>query len=194
MFTGIIEAIGIVKDIRPAGTNKSFEIESVISSEIGVDNSVAHNGVCLTVTETRQDSHWVTAVEETLRLTNLGFLTIGSLVNLERSMMMGSRLEGHIVQGHVDTTAQCIKVEPRNGSFEFSFRLNQPSQLLVPKGSICINGVSLTVINPVDNTFSVAIIPFTFEHTTFKSMKPNDWVNIEFDILGKYIQRLLPSN
>jgi riboflavin synthase len=191
MFTGIVETIGLVEKRNVDGSNVHFKISSGISSLLDADDSVSHNGVCLTVTSIESNSHWVTAVEETLRLTNLGELNLGDHVNLERAMLMNSRLDGHLVQGHVDTTATCISIEDRLGSNHFTFELSSPSRLLVNKGSVCINGVSLTVIEPSDTKFSVAIIPFTFEHTTFKSLRHGSRVNIEFDIIGKYVERIL---
>ncbi len=188
MFTGIIEAMGRVETIRPEGSNVHLTIASPISSELRVDQSVAHNGVCLTAVEVAEDRHTVTAVEESLRRSNLGDLREGSLVNLERAMLAGARLDGHLVQGHVDNKGRCLEVEERDGSWYFHFEYRpSPEHLLVDKGSICINGVSLTVVAPQDDRFSVAIIPYTYEHTNFRQLQPGDAVNLEFDILGKYI-------
>lgn len=190
MFTGIIETIGTVCQIRQEGSNKHFQISSRLSTELKVDQSLAHNGVCLTVTAIENDKYWVTAVDETLKRSNLGELKIGDAVNLERAMHYNGRLDGHIVQGHVDTKGTCTKVLEMNGSWEFYFEYQpNPEHLLVDKGSICINGVSLTVVNPTLNSFNVAIIPYTFEHTTFKDLKAGKSVNLEFDVLGKYIAR-----
>ncbi len=189
MFTGIVEAVGEVIECTADGSNVHFKIRSSISAKLKPDNSVSHNGVCLTVTKTDHDSHCVTAVHETLRLSNLGKLTTGSLLNLERAMRADSRLEGHMVQGHVDTTAACKTLEEVDGSHYITFQLAQPSRLLVHKGSVCLNGVSLTVVEPTDTTFSVAIVPFTFDHTTFRTLQPGDAVNVEFDIVGKYLER-----
>lgn len=191
MFTGIIETVGVVESVSVKSANKTFIIRSGLSSEVSVDNSVAHNGVCLTVESHSDKTHIVTAVHETLMLTNLDMLKPGSLVNLERSMKIGGRLEGHLVQGHVDGRARCVEISEQGGSHIFTFELSEPSPLLVHKGSVCINGVSLTVIDPKEDVFSVAIIPYTFEHTNFKTLGNGDVVNIEFDILGKYVQRLL---
>jgi len=190
MFTGIIEALGTVKSIREEGTNVHLTIESSISNELKIDQSVSHNGVCLTVVEVDGDTHTVTAVEETLKRSNLGDLKIGSFVNLERAMLANARLDGHLVQGHVDATGECVKVEERDGSWYFRFKY-KPSEehLLVDKGSISINGVSLTVVEPKGELFSVAIIPYTYEHTTFKTIKVGDRINLEFDIIGKYIAK-----
>ncbi len=192
MFTGIIETLGMVKSIEKDRSNVHFTIESPISSELKIDQSLSHNGACLTVVGLAAGSHRVTAVEETLRRTNLGQWTEGTLVNLERCLAMGGRLDGHMVQGHVDTIAECTEVLDMNGSWQFTFRYQPtPEHLLVDKGSVCLNGVSLTVVEPRDDRFSVAIIPYTWEHTNFKTLRPGDAVNVEFDIIGKYISRYL---
>ena len=190
MFTGIIESLGKVHHIKKEGTNIHLTIASSISSELKVDQSVSHNGICLTVVSIDEGTHTVTAIEETLNRTNLGDLKEGDPVNLERAMVSGARLDGHMVQGHVDATGTCIKVEEVDGSWYFHFRF-QPTEehLLVDKGSICLNGVSLTVVEPKDDLFSVAIIPYTYEHTTFHSLRPGDKVNLEFDVIGKYIAK-----
>jgi riboflavin synthase len=190
MFTGIVEALGEVRQIAALGSNLQFTIASPISSELKIDQSLAHNGVCLTVVALEEGAHVVTAVEETLRRSNLGKLAAGAAVNLERAMRADSRLDGHLVQGHVDATARCVAVEPHDGSWYFHFRHSpDAAHLLVDKGSVCIDGVSLTVIEPKNEHFSVAIIPYTFEHTTFRLLRPGDEVNVEFDIIGKYIAR-----
>lgn len=192
MFTGIIETLGTVKSIEKDRSNVHFTIESPISSELKIDQSLSHNGACLTVVGLAAGSHRVTAVEETLRRTNLGQWKEGTLVNLERCLAMGGRLDGHMVQGHVDTIAECTEVLDMNGSWRFTFRYQPtPEHLLVDKGSVCLNGVSLTVVEPRDDLFSVAIIPYTWEHTNFKTLRPGDAVNVEFDIIGKYISRYL---
>ncbi len=196
MFTGIIEAFGQVADIELEGTNAHLLIESPISDELKIDQSVSHNGVCLTVVEVGHGKHRVTAVDETLRRSNLGQLHIGSLVNLERAMLANARLDGHIVQGHVDVTAVCTDAQDLDGSWVYSFEHPfQPEYLLVDKGSICVNGVSLTVVKPTNSNkkgvFSVSIIPFTFEHTNFKNLKIGDSVNLEFDVIGKYVAKHL---
>lgn len=190
MFTGIIEALGVVQDIRREGSNVHFTIASPLSGELKIDQSVSHNGVCLTVVELGSGVHTVTAIDETLKRSNIGDLQVGSLVNLERSMQHNGRLDGHIVQGHVDTTGICTRVEVLDGSWYFHIQYTPtPEHLLVDKGSVAINGVSLTVVNPVKDHFAVAIIPYTFEHTTFKQLQAGMRVNLEFDIIGKYIAR-----
>ncbi len=188
MFTGIIETEAKVKEINPAGDNITFTLSSAISGELKIDQSVAHNGCCLTVVECNDNDYKVTAVKETLDLSNLKDWKVGDSVNLERALKVGDRLDGHFVQGHVDQMAICEKVEERNGSWEFTFKHDlHESFRNVSKGSICVNGVSLTVVNPSDDKFSVAIIPYTYEHTNFRNIRSGDSVNIEFDILGKYI-------
>ena len=190
MFTGIIESLGEVKKIRQEGSNVHFSIASGISSELKIDQSVSHNGVCLTVVNLQDNIHTVTAIEETLKRSNLGQWQLGSLVNLERAMLSNGRLDGHIVQGHVDGTGMCTQVDDRDGSWNFHFRYTPTEEhLLVDKGSVCINGVSLTVVSPVDDLFSVSIIPYTYAHTTFQSIQEGDLVNLEFDVIGKYIAR-----
>ncbi len=193
MFTGIIEATGKVVGTELEEGNLQLWVESSISHELKVDQSVAHNGVCLTVVELGNGSHRVTAVAETLAKTNLGKLEVGNLLNLERCLSVNGRFDGHIVQGHVDTTATCTEVKEVNGSWLYYFRLrdNADQQLIVDKGSICINGVSLTVVACTEEGFYVTIIPYTHEHTTFGELKAGDNVNLEFDILGKYIQKQL---
>lgn len=190
MFTGIIENIGIVTALDKAGSNITFSIQSPISSELKVDQSVAHNGVCLTIIGVEGDTHQVTAIDETLQKSNLKFLKIGDEVNLERCLKLNDRLDGHMVQGHVDQTAKCTERRTEEGSWIFTFEYSSENKnITVEKGSICVNGVSLTVINSQKNSFSVAIIPYTFEHTVFHQIFIGDEVNLEFDILGKYITR-----
>jgi riboflavin synthase len=190
MFTGIIESLGIITQIRSEGSNIHFTIASHISHELKIDQSVSHNGVCLTVVAIEDGAHTVTAIQETLQRSNLDKLKTGSLVNLERAMHANARLDGHLVQGHVDATARCTEIQTLEGSWYFHFHYTPTEEhLLVDKGSICINGVSLTVVEPQDDLFSVAIIPYTFEHTTFKTLQTGDKVNLEFDIIGKYIAR-----
>lgn len=190
MFTGIIETTGRVASLQKEGSNVHFTIESDISSQLKVDQSLSHNGVCLTVTALGDGAHTVTAVEETLQRSNLGKLRPGDALNLERAMRSDGRLDGHIVQGHVDTTGVCTGVEELDGSWYFHFEYApNPDHLLVDKGSVCVNGVSLTVVNPTEKTFSVAIIPYTYEYTNFNAIRPGDTVNLEFDIIGKYIAR-----
>ena len=192
MFTGIVEATGKINAIINDGSNKHFHIESPISHELKVDQSVSHNGVCLTVTRVDCRTHWVTAVQETLLKSNLGSISQSQPLNLERCMKADGRFDGHIVQGHVDQIAVCEKVEDMNGSFVFRFSFKaSASSLIVEKGSICVNGVSLTCFNVSKNSFDVAIIPYTFEHTNFKSLKVGDPVNLEFDIIGKYVRAMV---
>lgn len=190
MFTGIIESLGTIRDIEKAQSNIHFNIESPISNELKIDQSVSHNGVCLTVVDVGANEHRVTAVAETLNRTNLGDWKPGTLVNLERCLPIGGRLDGHMVQGHVDELVECVEVTETGGSWRYSFKFRpEKAGLLVDKGSVCLNGVSLTVVSPGFNQFSVAIIPYTWEHTNFKTLRVGDPVNIEFDILGKYIAR-----
>ena len=191
MFTGIIESLGKITDVSVDRGNIDFTIKSDISKELKVDQSVSHNGVCLTVTETRNNTHKVTAVKETLDRSSLKNLLIGDLINLERAMKLGERLDGHLVQGHVDGVAKCLEVSVNDGSwiYKFEFDINY-EMLLIEKGSICINGVSLTVFDIDKNTFKVTIIPYTFENTSFKGLKQDDLVNMEFDMIGKYLARL----
>lgn len=192
MFTGIIESMGTVEGITASGTNKTFMIQSAISTELKVDQSLAHNGVCLTVEACDERIHKVTAIKETLDKSNLADLKKGDLVNLERCMKLDGRLDGHIVQGHVDDTALCTEVKEEGGSWFFRFNIDDRHKgLIIPKGSITVNGTSLTIVDANDDNFSVAIIPFTYEHTNFNQIKKGDRVNIEFDILGKYILRNL---
>lgn len=192
MFTGIIEAIGKVERIVEDQSNKHFLISSAISNELKIDQSVAHNGVCLTVTKVSDGTHWVTAVNETLNKSNFGTLKKDSLVNLERSMIANGRFDGHIVQGHVDQVGTCARVKEVSGSWLFDFEYEPfAGNITVEKGSITVDGVSLTCFNSKDNGFTVTIIPYTFENTTFKSIRTGDLVNLEFDIVGKYVKRLL---
>jgi riboflavin synthase len=191
MFTGIIEEVGEISRINPEGGNMHFSIKAAMTPELKIDQSVAHNGVCLTVVSINDNEYTVTAVAETLEKTNLKNLAEGSPVNLERGMKLGDRLDGHIVQGHVDQTAFCKKVQEKDGSWEFTFEYDPSLQnITIEKGSITVNGVSLTVVNSKKNEFSVAIIPYTFQHTTFKSLKEGDLVNLEFDVIGKYVKRI----
>ena len=194
MFTGIIENTGLVVAMDQEGTNLTFHVESALAPELKVDQSLSHNGVCLTVTSVADNKYTVTAVDETLKKTNLGRLSIGSRVNLERCMPATGRFDGHIVQGHVDQTGVCTNVQDLNGSwlFDFQYTVDPQSQnITVEKGSICINGVSLTVFNSQQDRFRVTIIPYTYEHTNFRELKVGDSVNLEFDILGKYIKKML---
>lgn len=206
MFTGIVESMGHLIDIQPDGTNLTFTFESDIAHELKIDQSLSHNGVCLTVVELLNAEYEpikgaygdaairykVTAIDETLKKTNLGKLIIGDKVNLERCMPANGRFDGHIVQGHVDQTGICTALEDQNGSWLISFEYDAATQnITVEKGSVCVNGVSLTVVNSKDNGFSVAIIPYTWEHTNFHQLAIGSTVNLEFDILGKYMQRIM---
>ena len=191
MFTGIIEAFGKVVNLKKDQENLHLRLDSPLARELKIDQSLAHNGVCLTVVDTSGDQYTVTAIQETLEKTNLGKLKIGDLVNLERAMMMNSRLDGHIVQGHVDQTGFCSGIDFRQGSWFFDFEYNQHQKnITIEKGSICVNGVSLTVVKSNLNKFSVAIIPYTYDHTNFHQIQKGDSVNIEFDMIGKYISKL----
>jgi riboflavin synthase len=182
--------LGRIEKIQKEGSNLHFDLRSSLTDRLKVDQSLAHNGVCLTVVRIEGDIYTVTAVDETLKRTNLGLWKVGERVNLELAMSPTSLLDGHIVQGHVDTTARCVARDALNGSWYFTFAFDTPPQYpLVDKGSVAVNGVSLTVVEPVDTTFSVAIIPYTFEHTTFGNLEVGDCVNIEFDIIGKYIAK-----
>ena len=191
MFTGIIEAFGKVVNLKKDQENLHLRLDSPLTRELKIDQSLAHNGVCLTVVDTSGDQYTVTAIQETLEKTNLGKLKIGDLVNLERAMMMNSRLDGHIVQGHVDQTGFCSEIDFRQGSWFFEFEYDQHQKnITIEKGSICVNGVSLTVVKSSLNKFSVAIIPYTYDHTNFHQIQKGDAVNIEFDMIGKYISKL----
>jgi riboflavin synthase len=190
MFTGIIEQLGHITAIQKEGENIHFTVKSPFTNELKVDQSVAHNGTCLTVVSINDDEYTVTAIHETLEKTNLGEWKVGTKVNLERCMQMNGRLDGHIVQGHVDTTATCTKIEDQNGSWKFTFNY-LTEQVTVEKGSITVNGVSLTVVDSKDRQFSVCIIPYTYEHTNFHQLKNGDKINLEFDIIGKYVAKLM---
>lgn len=190
MFTGIVEELGKVVAIEKDHENVHFTIEANMSHELKIDQSVAHNGVCLTVVEIKDRSYIVTAIHETLMKSNLGNWDKGTLVNLERCMQMNGRLDGHIVQGHVDTTAECTAMEDQDGSWKYTFRYDT-DQVTVEKGSVTVNGTSLTVVDSKDKEFSVCIIPYTYEHTNFHTLNIGDKVNLEFDIIGKYVAKLL---
>ncbi len=190
MFTGIIESLGKITDVKLDRGNIDFTIESDIGKELKVDQSVSHNGVCLTVIETNNNTHTVTAVKETLDKSSLKNFLVNDLINLERAMKLGERLDGHLVQGHVDGVAKCIGVSVNDGSWIYEFEFDICNEMfLIEKGSICINGVSLTVFDITENTFKVTIIPYTYENTSFKTLKEGDIVNIEFDMIGKYLAR-----
>lgn len=196
MFSGIVEDAAIIKNIRKENENIHLTLGCSFVKELKIDQSIAHNGVCLTVVDLTEDSYTVTAIKETLERSNLGLLNIGDKVNVERSMLMNGRLDGHIVQGHVDQTARCIAIDEADGSWYFTFEYDYDKEmakkgyLTVDKGSVTVNGVSLTVCNPTDNSFQVAIIPFTYEHTNFHQFKVGSVINLEFDIIGKYISRI----
>jgi riboflavin synthase len=191
MFTGIVEVQGKVAEIVKKERNFNFCISSILSSKLKVDQSVAHNGVCLTVTEVDGDKHWVTVVDESMQKTNLETLDVGDSVNLERCMVANGRFDGHVVQGHVDKTAGILSIEDAQGSWLFTFIFDDPNNLMVEKGSVTINGISLTCFNVSENQFQVAIIPYTYEHTNLGVLKEGDKVNIEFDIIGKYVEKIL---
>ncbi|MBT4478199.1 MAG: riboflavin synthase [Flavobacteriales bacterium] len=190
MFTGIIESISTVVSLKNEGNNLNISCKSEITNELKIDQSLSHNGVCLTVVKIEDDIYTVTAIKETLEKSNLGGLKIGDKVNLERSMKLGDRLDGHIVQGHVDQKAKCINIVEENGSWMFTFEYKPSDNITVEKGSVCVNGASLTVVNSKDYSFSVAIIPYTYNNTNFHTFEVGTTVNIEFDIIGKYIGKM----
>ncbi|KQS50022.1 MAG: riboflavin synthase [Flavobacterium lindanitolerans] len=191
MFTGIIETLGTIKDLRKEGENIHITLSSSVTHELKIDQSVSHNGVCLTVVGISNDQYTVTAIKESIDKTNIGEWKIGDQVNLERAMRLGDRLDGHIVQGHVDQTGTCISIEEADGSWYYTFEYDPKlSNITIEKGSITVNGVSLTVVNSQKNAFSVAIIPYTYEHTNFKNFEVGTKINLEFDVIGKYVSRL----
>ena len=195
MFTGIIETLGIIKEIEKDQENLHLTVESEITHELKIDQSVAHNGICLTVVAINETKYTVTAIAETINKTNIGNWNVNDEVNLERAMKLGDRLDGHIVQGHVDQTATCIEAYETNGSWHYTFEYDpNRSNITIEKGSITVNGVSLTVVNSEKNKFSVAIIPYTYEHTNFHNFKVGTVVNLEFDVIGKYVARLHSLN
>lgn len=190
MFTGIIEATGIVESVEKKGSNLSFWIDSSLSNKLKVDQSVSHNGTCLTIEEVVNNKHRITAIEETLSKTNLKYWKVNDEINLERCMQLNARVDGHLVQGHVDATAFCIDIDERNGSWEYRFQFPAEfTHLLIEKGSVCVNGISLTAFDIKFNSFKVAIIPYTYQHTNMRSIKNGSVVNIEFDLIGKYLAR-----
>ncbi|MRI01229.1 riboflavin synthase [Kriegella sp. EG-1] len=192
MFTGIIETLGEVKELQKDGGNLHITVKSELTSELKIDQSISHNGVCLTVVSIDENTYTVTAIEETLEKTNLSTLEIGEKINLERAMILGSRLDGHIVQGHVDQTGTITKIQEEDGSWYFSFEYDSTlNNITIEKGSITIDGVSLTVVDSGINTFSVAIIPYTYEHTRFHNYKTKHTVNLEFDVIGKYVAKMM---
>ncbi|MCG9971459.1 riboflavin synthase [Christiangramia crocea] len=191
MFTGIVEEIGKVIKLEKSGSNLNIIVKAKMTPELKIDQSISHNGVCMTVVSLNDEEYRVTAVKETLEKTNLGKLKPGDLINLERGMKLGDRLDGHIVQGHVDQTATCIAIKEADGSWEFTFDYDpEIGNMTIEKGSITVNGVSLTVVNSQKNKFSVAIIPYTYKHTTFHDLETRDMVNLEFDVIGKYVKRI----
>jgi len=191
MFTGIIEAFGEVSSLEKEGENLHLTLESPLAQELKIDQSLAHNGVCLTVVACQSNRYTVTAIKETLDKTNLNTLAVGSKINLERAMMAGARFDGHMVQGHVDQVAQCVVIKEEDGSWRFTFQFDPlPGNVLIEKGSITVNGVSLTLVDVETNRFSVAIIPYTYEHTNFHQLEIGSLVNLEFDMMGKYIAKL----
>jgi len=191
MFTGIIETLGTIQEINKEKDNIHITVNSSITSELKIDQSVAHNGICLTVVAINNNNYTVIAIDETIQKTNLGDWAVGDSINLERAMKLGDRLDGHIVQGHVDQTGTCIAAEETNGSWAYTFEFDDSlNNLTIEKGSITVNGVSLTVVNSKKNQFSVAIIPYTYEHTNFNSFKVGTKINLEFDVIGKYVSKL----
>ena len=193
MFTGIIENLSEIKEINKEGDNLSISLISKITNELKIDQSLSHNGVCLTVVDINDNIYKVTAIKETILKSSIKNWRIGDIINIERAMKLGDRLDGHMVQGHVDQTATCTKISEENGSWYFYFEYEKSSNLTIEKGSISINGVSLTIVESMDNGFSVAIIPYTYENTNFKNIKIGDLVNIEFDMIGKYIHKIIKA-
>jgi riboflavin synthase len=192
MFTGIIEQLGVVKHIEHEGENVHFTMNAAFTNELKIDQSVAHNGCCLTVVKLDGDDYVVTAIQETMQKTNLGDWLVGTKVNLERCMVMNGRLDGHIVQGHVDTTAKCVNIEDQDGSWKYTFEYTD-DQITVEKGSVTVNGTSLTVVDSKEKQFSVCIIPYTYEFTNFHQLKVGNRVNLEFDIIGKYVAKMMEA-
>ena len=194
MFTGIIENMAEVVDVKPNKNNLDITFKSDLLSELKVDQSISHNGVCLTVADISNETYLVNVVKETIDKSNFDSIRVGDMVNIERSMMLNDRLDGHIVQGHVDQIAECVSIDEQGGSYVMTFKYKKSENITVEKGSICVNGISLTVCNSQDNTFSVAIIPYTWENTNLKNINVGDTVNLEFDIVGKYIAKLLSKS
>ena len=193
MFTGIIENLAKIDSIKKNKKNLDITLSSSLTSEFKIDQSISHNGICLTVVNINESHYTVTAIEETINKTTISKWRVGDIVNLERAMKIGGRLDGHMIQGHVDQIGQCIHVETMDGSWEYTIQYEKSENITVEKGSIAINGVSLTVIDSRPNQFKVAIIPYTFEHTSFNKLKKNDYVNLEFDILGKYLSKMISN-
>jgi riboflavin synthase len=190
MFTGIVEHLAEIVNIKKTNTNLDITLSCKLTSELKIDQSVSHNGICLTVVKINGNSYTVTAIEETINKTTIGNWEVGNVINLERAMKIGDRLDGHMIQGHIDQVGQCLKVEEKNGSWEFIIEHKKTNNITVEKGSIAVNGVSLTVIDSKSTQFKVAIIPYTYNHTSFKSLKKGNKVNLEFDILGKYLAKM----
>ena len=193
MFTGIIEDQGVVLGLEINRGNLNITLSSKLTSEFKIDQSVSHNGICLTIVEIKDNAYTVTAIKETIAKTNIGKWQIGEIVNLERAMIIGARLDGHMIQGHIDQVGECFKIDKTNGSWEYTFQYNPSDNLTVEKGSIAVNGISLTVVRSDDNSFSVAIIPYTYNHTNFQNLTIGTVVNLEFDVLGKYLAKMLPK-
>ena len=193
MFTGIIEDQGVVLGLEINRGNLNITLSSKLTSEFKIDQSVSHNGICLTIVEIKDNAYTVTAIKETIAKTNIGKWQIGEVVNLERAMIIGARLDGHMIQGHIDQVGECFKIDKTNGSWEYTFQYNPSDNLTVEKGSIAVNGISLTVVRSDDNSFSVAIIPYTYNHTNFQNLTIGTVVNLEFDVLGKYLAKMLPK-
>jgi len=194
MFTGIIENMAEVIDVKPNKNNLDITFKSDLLSELKVDQSISHNGVCLTVADISNETYLVNVVKETIDKSNFDSIRVGDMVNVERSMMLNDRLDGHIVQGHVDQIAECVSIDEQGGSYVMTFKYKKSENITVEKGSICVNGISLTVCNSKENTFSVAIIPYTWDNTNLKNINVGDIVNLEFDIVGKYIAKLLSKS
>ena len=193
MFTGIIEDQGVVLGLEVNRENLNITLSSKLTSEFKIDQSVSHNGICLTIVEIKDSAYTVTAIKETIAKTNIGKWQIGEVVNLERAMIIGARLDGHMIQGHIDQVGECFKIDKTNGSWEYTFQYSPSDNLTVEKGSIAVNGISLTVVRSNDNSFSVAIIPYTYNHTNFQNLTIGSVVNLEFDVLGKYLAKMLPK-
>ena len=193
MFTGIIEDQGVVLGLEVNRENLNITLSSKLTSEFKIDQSISHNGICLTIVEIKDNTYTVTAIKETIAKTNIGKWQIGEVVNLERAMIIGARLDGHMIQGHIDQVGECFKIDKTNGSWEYTFQYNPSDNLTVEKGSIAVNGISLTVVRSDDNSFSVAIIPYTYNHTNFQNLTIGSVVNLEFDVLGKYLAKMLPK-
>jgi riboflavin synthase len=191
MFTGIIETVGLISNLEKFKGNLNITLKSKLAKELKVDQSVSHNGVCLTVIDVSNDHYTITAIEETIKKSNIGFWKVGDVINLERAMKIGDRLDGHMIQGHIDQIGSCTKIVEEDGSWVFSFNYTPSSNITVEKGSIAINGISLTVVNSKKNSFSVAIIPYTYKYTNFNKLQVGDNINLEFDVIGKYISKIL---